>query len=155
MQLRIQALPAGAVAAVRAGGPDANGQPAERARSDGDGLPCRHCLEDIPAARAMLILAWRPFPAPQPYAETGPIFLCADCARRPDGPDLPPVVTARPRLLVRGYGADHRIAYGTGGVVETPALAERCAALLAEPRVAYVHLRTATNGCYLARVDRG
>jgi hypothetical protein len=63
MPLRFSALPAGAVARIRAGGPDANGQPAERRISDGDGAPCRHCLQDIPEGREMLVLAWRPFPA--------------------------------------------------------------------------------------------
>lgn len=153
MPIRFSALAAEAVARVRAGGPDANGQPAERRRSDGDGAPCRHCLQDIPEGRAMLVLAWRPFATLQPYAETGPIFLCADCVRRPDGPDLPPVVASRPSFLVRGYGSDDRIVYGTGRIVATSALADACGTLLADPRVAYVHLRSASNGCYQARVD--
>lgn len=154
MALRFSALPADEVARVRAGGPDANGQAAETAVSDGDGNPCRHCLGDIPAGAPMLVLAWRPFPAFQPYAETGPIFLCADCARHPDGPDLPPNIASSRRLLIRGYGTDNRIVYGTGAVVEIADLVARCAALLAEERVAYIHLRSASNGCYRARVDR-
>ncbi len=154
MPLHFSALPADAVARVRAGGPDANGQPAEARISDGEGNPCRHCLRDIPAGVPMLVLAWRPFPALQPYAETGPIFLCADCARHPGGPHLPPAIASRQRVMVRGYGADHRIAYGTGAVVEIADLAQACEALLAEERVDYVHLRSASNGCYQARVDR-
>jgi len=154
MPLRFSALPAADVAGVRAGGLDANGQLAERCISDGEGNPCRHCLRDIPAGAPMLVLAWRPFPSVQPYAETGPIFLCADCARHPDGPDLPPNIASRPQFLIRGYGADDRIAYGTGRIVATAALAETCDALLADDRVAYVHLRSASNGCYQARVDR-
>lgn len=153
MPLRFQALPADAVARVRAGGPDANGQPAEARVSDGDGNPCRHCLRDIPAGAQMLVLAWRPFPALQPYAETGPIFLCAACARRPDGPDLPPIVAGRPRFLLRGYGPDDRIVYGSGRVIETAALVDACEALLAGDSAAYVHLRSASNGCYQLRVD--
>jgi hypothetical protein len=154
MPLRFSALPEAPVGRLRADGPDANGQPAERRLSNGDGNPCRFCLADIPRGREMLVLAWRPFPALQPYAETGPIFLCAACARRPDGPDLPPVVASRPRFMVRGYGPDHRIAYGTGGIVETAELREACARLLAAPGVAYLHLRSAVNGCYQLRVDR-
>ncbi|MEM7642433.1 MAG: DUF1203 domain-containing protein, partial [Pseudomonadota bacterium] len=69
------------VAAIRAGGPDANGRPAERAISNGNGNPCRACLRNIDAGDPMLILAARPFPELQPYAETGPIFLHAEaCA---------------------------------------------------------------------------
>ncbi len=154
MPIRFSALPADAVAKIRAGAPDANGQPAETRLSDGAGNPCRHCLREVQPGAPMLVLAWRPFPALQPYAETGPIFLCADCARHPDGPDLPPVIAARQRIMVRGYGADDRIVYGAGAVVEIADLAGRCEALLGEPGVAYLHLRSAINGCYQARVDR-
>ncbi len=91
---------------------------AERgAFSDGDGVPCRHCFAHVPAGREYLILAHRPFPAPQPYAETGPIFLCADACARWDGPGVPPVLTTSPDYLLKGYTADHRILYGTGSVV--------------------------------------
>jgi hypothetical protein len=155
MPLRFSALPADAVARVRAGGPDAYGRAPERGVSDGDGNPCRHCLADIPAGAGMLTLAWRPFPVPGAYAETGPIFLCADCARRPDGAEPPPIVASRPRVMVRGYSEDHRIVYGTGRIVETGALAEVCAALLGGAGVAYLHLRSAVNGCYLLRVEGG
>ena len=154
MSVRFSALPEDEVARIRDGAPDANGQPAEARVSNGDGVPCRHCLRDIPEGSPMLVLAWRPFPALQPYAESGPIFLCTDCARHPDGPDLPPVIAARQRMMIRGYGADDRIVYGSGAVVEIADLVARCEALLGEERVAYVHLRSASNGCYQARVDR-
>ncbi len=126
MPFRFSALPAADVANVRAGGPDANGLPAERTVSDGGGNPCRHCLDDIPQGRPMLVLAWRPFPALRPYAEIGPIFLCADCARRADAATPPPIVASRPRFMIRGYGPDERIAYGTGRMVETSALRDVC-----------------------------
>jgi hypothetical protein len=155
MPLRFSALPSAPVAAIRAGGPDANGQPAERFTSDGDGVPCRHCLAQVPAGAPALLLAWRPFPAPQPYAETGPIFLCADpCARHPDTPRLPALFAAVDRLLVRGYGANDRIVYGTGQVVDTAVLEATAERLLDEPKVAYLHLRSARNNCYQARIDR-
>ena len=154
MSLRYSALPAAEVARIRAGGLDAYGFPAERGVSDGSGLPCRHCLADIPEGRAMFTLAWRPFPVVQPYAETGPIFLCADCTRRDDGPRLPPILAARPRAMLRGYGPDHRIVYGTGAVVETATFDAACAERLERPDVAYLHLRSASNGCYLLRIDR-
>lgn len=75
------AIPTEIARAYQAGGPDANGQPPERHISDGGGNPCRHCLGLIPKGAKMLVLAHRPFPNPQPYAEIGPIFLCASsCA---------------------------------------------------------------------------
>jgi hypothetical protein len=154
MNLIFSALPTETVARLREGAPDANGQPPERTVSDG-GNPCRHCLAEIAAGEAMLILAHRPFPAPQPYAEVGPIFLHAEnCPRHAGSPHMPAMFAARERMLVRGYGADDRIVYGTGQVVETARLEAVCRAILADQRVAYIHLRSAANNCYQARVDR-
>ena len=59
----------------------------------------------------MLILAHRPFPAPQPYAELGPIFLCADACAPGGGSDIPEIL-ASPDYIIRGYSAENRIVYG-------------------------------------------
>ncbi len=138
------------VRALQSGAPDANGQPPERHISDGDGNPCRHCLRPIPKGAGMLILAHRPFPAPQPYAEIGPIFLCADPC---EAGEVPEILTS-PTYILRGYGADDRIVYGTGAVVPTATLEVEAEARLADPRVAYVHVRSAKNNCFQLRIDR-
>ncbi len=144
------------VAALRAGGPDAHGQPAERgAVSDGARAPCRHCLCDTPAGAEYLILAHRPFPAPQPYAETGPLFICADdCVAYP-GAGLPPILKTSPDYLLKAYTADHRILYGTGKVVAWAGIVAYAEALLARPEVAFVDVRSARNNCYQLRIHRG
>jgi hypothetical protein len=152
-RIRFTALPTDHVLAVRAGRSDANGMGAERSVSDGGGNPCRHCLQDIPEGAGMLVLAHRPFPALQPYAEVGPIFLCEDDCARWDGVGVPPVLARRARHLVRGYGADDRIVGGTGRIVETPMLPEAAAAMLDDPRVRYAHVRSATNNCYTCRIE--
>lgn len=153
-QTRFIPIPTETVRAYQAGGPDANGQPPERQISDGGGNPCRHCLQMIPQGAGMLILAHRPFPAPQPYAELGPIFLCADPCEAGGGSALPEMLVS-PDYIVRGYGADDRIVYGTGAVVPTDRIAEEAAKRLEDPRVAYVHVRSARNNCYQVRIDRG
>ena len=71
------ALATETVRTLQAGAADANGQAPERQVSDGSAVPCRHCLSDVAAGEPFLILAHRPFPEAQPYAETGPIFLRA------------------------------------------------------------------------------
>jgi hypothetical protein len=153
MTIRFQPILTDLVRALQDGAPDANGQTPERHMSDGDGNPCRHCLGMIPKGAEMLVLAHRPFPAPQPYAEVGPIFLCADACTAGGGPDLP-VMLSSPDYIVRGYGADERIVYGTGGVVPTADIPARAGSLLADPRVAYVHVRSARNNCFQVRVER-
>ena len=154
MTIHFTPIPTPIVRAYQAGGLDANGQTPERSVSDGDGNPCRHCLKMIPEGAAMLVLAHRPFPAPQPYAELGPIFLCADaCDAAVAGTDLPEMLTS-PDYIVRGYGPNDRIVYGTGGVVSTDQIAAQASAKLADPNVAYVHVRSARNNCYQVRIDR-
>lgn len=151
--MRFVAISTDAVRALQAGGPDANGQVPERTVSNGGGNPCRHCLKLIPEGAEMLVLAHRPFPAPQPYAEVGPIFLCADACEAGGGEAVPEML-ASPDYIVRGYGTDDRIVYGTGGVVATGAIPARAGELLSDPRVAYVHVRSARNNCYQVRIDR-
>jgi Protein of unknown function (DUF1203) len=151
--MRYVAIPTEVARHYQSGGADANGQVPERGVSDGDGNPCRHCLKMIPKGAGMLVLAHRPFPAPQPYAEVGPIFLCADLCEAGGGEARPEVLDS-PDYIVRGYGSDDRIVYGTGGVVATAAIPARAAALWDNPRVEYLHVRSARNNCYQCRIDR-
>lgn len=151
--MRYVAIPTETARHYQFGGADANGQTPERVVSDGGGNPCRHCLGMIPEGAGMLILAHRPFPAPQPYAELGPIFLCAEPCEKGGGEGRPEAL-ASTDYIVRGYGADDRIVYGTGRVVATEAIPARAEELFADPRVAYLHVRSARNNCYQVRIDR-
>ncbi len=151
--MKFTAIPTDQVRRYRAGGPDANGQPPERTVATGTGNPCRHCLSMIPEGAPMLVLAHRPFTTLQPYAEVGPLFLCGDECPQGGGGDLPAMLSS-PDYIVRGYCADERILYGTGGVVPTAAIPARAAELLADPRVAFVHIRSAKNNCFQCRMDR-
>ena len=150
--MRFSPIPTPLVRAYQSGGLDANGQVPERQISDGDGNPCRHCLHLIPKGAGMLVLAHRPFPAPQPYAEVGPIFLCADACEAGGGAAMPQILES-PAYIVRGYGPDDRIVYGTGAVVAIETLPEEAARRLADPRIAYVHVRSARNNCFQVRID--
>ncbi|MFL4469526.1 DUF1203 domain-containing protein [Tateyamaria armeniaca] len=148
------ALPTDVVTAYRKGGLDAFGNMPERKISDGAANPCRHCLRDIPKGAEMLVLAHKPFVGTHPYAEVGPIFLCAEDCARGGGHILPEVLRTSPDYLIKGYSQDDRIVYGTGVVSPTPELQDRLDAIFANPDVAYIHVRSARNNCYQARVDR-
>ena len=78
-----------------------------------------------------------------------------ECERAGDSPSLPALFAKTSDYIVRGYGADDRIVYGTGAVVPTPAITTRSAELLARPDVAYLHMRSARNNCYQWRIERG
>ena len=100
--IRFVAMPTEEARALQSGGPDAHGQIPERKISDGNGVPCRHCLTRVAKGEPYLVLAYRPFPDDQPYAETGPIFIHADACPRFDGGDVvPEILTERPEFVMR------------------------------------------------------
>ncbi len=156
MPLLYSGMPTYLAAAYRAGAPDANGQAPERHVSDGDGVPCRHCLGNVEAGEHYLVLAYRPFPVPQPYAELGPVFIhAAECPAYDPDAGLPERERqARSGRILRGYGTDDRIVYGTGIVVPNERIEAEAEAILNRADVAYVHMRSATNNCFTLRIDR-
>ena len=154
MTIRFTGLPTADVTAIRASGRDAYDLPVERHISTGDAWPCRHCLQETPRGETYLILAHRPFQGGNAYTETGPIYLCAaECKAADPVAHVPPILRA-PTYLARGYSADERIVGGTGQVVETDALADYAGALLSDPRIAFVDVRSAANNCFFCRVSR-
>ena len=103
MLIKYVALPTEEVRALQRGAPDAYGMPPERKVSGGDGVPCRHCLRHVRAGEPYLVLAYRPFPALQPYAETGPIFLHAEeCVRAAESDVLCEMFRPTPDYILRG-----------------------------------------------------
>ena len=153
--IRYVAMPDEDAEAFWAGGPDANGQKPEVHISDGDGVPCRHCLRDVAEGEPYLILGYRPFPEAQPYAEVGPIFLHAEpCARNPESAEPPEMFQRRESSLLKGYNAEDRIVYGTGQIVPSKDMNTAAARILARDDVRYVHVRSSLNNCFSCRIDR-
>ena len=148
------AMPTAQARAYRNGSPDANGQAPERAISNGEGVPCRHCLQYIAEGEEILVLAHRPFDSLQPYAEAGPIFLCAGECTRWERFEMPPVLAQSPEdRLLKGYSPDDRIVYGLGRIAAPQDIPAQAADILADDRVAYVHVRSSTNNCFTCRID--
>lgn len=153
--MRIHALPTDLVRHLQNGGKDAHGNTPERGISTGTGMPCRHCMKNIPEGEDMLILAHRPFDDLHPYAECGPIFLCAAPCQRGGGSEtLPDVLANSPEYLVKAYDKHQRIIYGTGAITPSAQIMQRAATLMDDPQVAFVDVRSARNNCYLARITR-
>lgn len=154
MSIRFVALETSTVRALQNSRGDANGQTPERHVSDGNGVPCRHCLEQVKADEPYLILAHRPFPEPQPYAEQGPIFLHAEACPRHEGNGKIPPMLRSSQYLIRGYSADNRIVYGSGRIVPTDQIPQAAAEMFIDARISYVHVRSASNNCYQCRIER-
>lgn len=138
---------------LRAGGADANGQGALVRKAEGLANPCRHCLQLIEPGHEKLVVAYRPFERAQPYAETGPIFLHAEECQRYESRVPPEWFAYLTPAIIRGYGADDWIRYETGAVVAGVDLASAARDILANPDVAYVHIRSKYN-CFQCRVER-
>ena len=139
------------------GGLDVNGQVPEITVSNGAGNPCRHCLENIDEGEEMLILAHRPFDDIQPYAEMGPIFLHAkECTVYVNSIDeeKPAVLKSSSHYLLRGYDENERIVYGTGCITPNEEITSKAEALFGNGEVKFIHVRSASNNCYQARIER-
>lgn len=149
------ALDTDTVRALQRGGNDAYGNKPETLISDGGGIPCRHCLERVKEGDAYLVLAYRPFDAHQPYAETGPIFLHADeCERAADSGSLAPMFHLGGNYILRGYRANGWINYEVADVVEAGEIVETARAMLDREDVAWLHMRSSRFNCYQARIER-
>ena len=55
--------------------------------------------------------------------------------------------------MIRGYGADHGIVEGSGQVIPPRSLRATATFLLGQHEIAYLHLRSAYNNCYMCRID--
>lgn len=154
-ELRIIAMPTEHARAYQNGHADANGHPPERTIAVGQGNPCRHCLTCIKEGDGMLVLAYRPFDDLQPYAEIGPIFLHADeCERYSPQAGMPAMFARWDLLIVRGYGTDNRIHYGTADHVPVAEMEGYCKAAFQNNNIAYLHIRTPRFTCYECRIER-
>ena len=154
-QILFKAIPTEVARSYQAGVQDDNGQLPEQHVSDGAGVPCRHCLREVPAGRPYLILGYRPFPVAQPYAELGPIFLCAEkCERHEESQTVPQLFQSWNELLIRAYNSENRIIYGTGQVVATEEIPHISEKLFEDDAVDFIHLRSASNNCFQCRIER-
>ena len=154
MKLKFVAMNSDRCEQLRTGGLDDNRQHAEQAVSDGNGNPCRHCLKEIPENSSMLILGYRPFESLQPYAETGPVFICGGYCQRYDQDDQLPGLYQSRTMLVRGYDQNERIIYGTGKMVFGAEIADYAEQLLVREELAFVHVRSSSDNCFHFRIER-
>lgn len=147
-------LPTDRVRALQRGGLDAHGNKPEIHVSDGNGVPCRHCLSDVPKGEEYLILSYKPFDEDQPYAEQGPIFLHArECQAYDSQSKLPKLYETRAGMLLRGYDRTNRIVYGTGQTATPKDIKEVAERLLSREDIKYIHARSPTNNCFHFRIE--
>ncbi len=150
-RFQVRALPPDVLAAVRAGGGDANGNPAERVVASG-GEPLRCCLRDARPGEDLLLFGYAPPIPAGPYVERGAVFAHAGvCASTAATDAYPPAWRGRPQVLRsydgRGWIRDAEVHDGT----QPDAVIAR---LLADPEVVQVHSRNVAYGCFMFQVVR-
>ncbi|MFD1152483.1 DUF1203 domain-containing protein [Saccharothrix hoggarensis] len=120
--------------------------------AESPGAPLRCCLRKAGPGEPVILFRYAPGAGVGPYEELGPVFAHAEPC---DGPastaEFPHAFRNAPRTL-RAYTADGRI--HDGGVAQPDALAQRLDALLDDPLVAEVQVRSASHGCFLFAVTR-
>ena len=149
---RISPLPAGFVERVRSGMRDDAGHTLS-VRRDESRHQCRSCLRLTEPGEGFILLSYTPFTTDQPYAEAGPIFI----HERPCSPYVEasayPAEFPRREVVLRAYNAADEIEAAER--VGERRIEDVIAEVVGNPRVAYVHARNATYGCYMFRIDKG
>jgi hypothetical protein len=116
------------------------------------GYPCRVSLVDAEVGERVLLLSYAHHSGPGPYRASGPVFAREVARQVQLGVNVVPE-SVRSRLVsIRGYDRDG-ILVGAD-VTEGQTLEETVWRLLADDRIAYLHLHNARAGCYSCRVDR-
>jgi Protein of unknown function (DUF1203) len=87
----------------------------------------------------------------RPYSESGPIFVHAEpCERYATAHEFPPGF--RKDRVLRAYNSQHDMIAAEVANEEGPeAVIER---FLQRPETAFVHVRSASHGCYTMEVER-
>ena len=115
------------------------------------GYPCRHCLRWASPGELMVLFPFAAIAPGRPYSETGPIFVHAEPCERYAATHEFPSEFRKGRVL-RAYNSQHDMIAADLAKGEGPeAVIER---FLQKPETAFVHVRSASHGCYTMEVKR-
>ena len=115
------------------------------------GYPCRHCLRWARPGERMILFPFAAIAPGRPYSESGPIFVHAEpCERYAATREFP--AEFRTGRVLRAYNSQHDIIAAEVANGEGPEdVIER---FLQEPETAFVHVRSASHGCYTMEIER-
>jgi hypothetical protein len=139
--------------AVRRTGTDGWGNALAPFAATGDGEPLRCCLRFARPDESIALVSFAPFTEPSVWREVGPVYVHAERCDGYDGAGLPDELRRGPRVL-RTYRADGSMNYEHNTLVGDEDLEPHLEALLDQPDVATVHVRTVLPQCFLYAVTR-
>jgi Protein of unknown function (DUF1203). len=118
-----------------------------------DNGPCRSCLALFAPGEQRILFSYAPNQHDHPYNEVGPIYVHAqECRPYTAYEKFPAELRKRRPLVLRCY-ADDGIMVG-GELVGDRAVEDVIVNLFENTEVKFLHARTATVGCYIARIER-
>lgn len=121
-----------------------------------DHAPCRVCLRVLtPGQDKRLLFTYDPFEAAGTTPLPGPVYIHAEPCEPYAGAGFPPQLRAM-SILLDVYGDDRRlVAEVMLGEVADPATIDTAVAeQLDDVQVRYLHVRSATAGCFVAAITR-
>jgi hypothetical protein len=113
--------------------------------------PCRHCLRWGNLGDRMVLFPFASVAAGRPYSESGPVFVhAAECEQYRETHTFP--LHFRNGRVLRAYNADRdMIDAAVVGDDDPEAMIEK---LLENPETDFIHVRSATRGCYTMGIER-
>jgi hypothetical protein len=121
--------------------------------TENDTGPCRSCLTVFKPGEGRLLFSYAPNSCDHPYNEIGPIYIHEDrCSPYSTNELFPPELRTRSPITLRCYSDDGVMV--NGELVGERSVEAAINELFADPLVKYLHARTATVGCFIARIER-
>jgi hypothetical protein len=121
--------------------------------TENDTGPCRSCLTVFAPGESRLLFSYAPNRCDHPYNEIGPIYIHEnECQPYSNYEVFPPELRTRRPLVLRCYAQDGRMI--DGELVGERPVEKVIERLFDDPEVKYLHARTATVGCFIARIER-
>src|SRR5947208_2076547 len=121
--------------------------------TENDTGPCRSCLTVFVPGEGRILCSYAPNQYDHPYNEVGPIYIHErQCQSYTEHELFPPELRTRSPLTLRCYDED-------GMMIDAELVGDReveevIRRLFKKPEVRYLHVRTASLGCYIARIER-
>ena len=121
--------------------------------TENDTGPCRSCLTVFVPGEGRILFSYAPNECDHPYNEIGPIYIHEkECRPYTDYDAFPVELRTRRPITLRCYASDGTMI--NGELVEQRPVEEVIGKLLENHQIKYLHARTASVGCYIARIER-
>lgn len=153
IEFHVDALEPDRLDAIRRTGTDDSGHALGSPFGAEGGEPLRCCLRLATSGEQLLLISFRPFDGPGPFAEVGPVFVHSRrCGGYPADGGYPDAFRGRPQVF-RCYDGGARIIGGR--LCDAADRVEAVIAdLFADENVAWIHTRNVVFGCYMLRLRR-